>query len=321
MYMLNVVGELQNADLIAEDILKFAGVKPVDAMQLIDDTSFTIRADDENLEKTLDFNFVVPFGKDNKLESLKQKFEELINCFNFKPDTHNASRLSDETMQSIYESLKKEFDNKISIQQKVETLQSNVEYAEYLLEKDIEISALDNLKNFKYRFGSLNQEGRLKLKKNYENNPAVVIHVANSGKEEIYLAVYPKTIADETNRILRSFGWVDILLPSTQLSTNDYLQQQKAELSKTKVEVGEINDNIERLINTNLQNINNFAYTIELRQKLDNIKAFMAKSNKFYYMAAWVPQNKLESVKQTLEKYNKATIRYKNAEELICISN
>ncbi len=317
MYMLNVVGKIEFVDAFASDILQIHAISPVDVMQQIDDTSFTIRADEENIEKTLDFNNVIPFGKDESLEALTQQAKLIVDYFNVKPNNKTSKMLSKDELAKVYNNLAKEINNKKIAQDKVEQMETDIQNVKFLQSNNFELLALQGLKNFTFRYGSLIAEGRLKLKKNYENNPAVFIHLGSKSKEEIYLAIYPSQIDEEINRILKSFGWVDIELPKVDTNNENVLRTLESDLLKAKEEIESNNINLDKILNENTYDIQNFIYSVNMYKTIEHLKSYMARSSKFYYMAGWIPESKLEKVKAALKKYPHATLRFKKADEVI----
>ncbi len=109
---------------------------------------------------------------------------------------------------------------------------------------DVQVQAIDQTKlerlvYFDYDLGMVSKVYAQEIRKNIEHISAIFhkIGVVEATQEVIYLVLYPKQFAEETNKLLKSLDWVPLLIPDmllpTQLSFAEALDQQMAQLTAT----------------------------------------------------------------------------------------
>lgn len=174
---------------------------------------------------------------------------------------------------------------------------------------DVTIEELEQMKYFNFRIGTLSKEKRLKLKESYDSITAAIFHIGSSEKEEVYLAVYPNEIEEDTDKVLKSLNFHDIQIPpeikgnpgqaiaaidETIVSLEGEIGSLKAELEGFREEYGE------ELLK---------AYNMLLVQKqIERMKRKMAFTENFFFLTGWVPRNDKALVLESLEKADERVV-------------
>lgn len=317
MFLMNVVGDLKDVDAFTEDVLKIDAISPVDAFSQIENNSFIFKVTDSNLERTVDFNRITTFEKDEKIEALKRKARGLLENLDMQDAQEGVELLSPEHIDNVYRDISALLDAKQETREKKDVAESYVQGLKFLDTEDVDLKDLNTLEFFGFRFGKVVEEGRLRLKKNYENVPAVVFHLGSYAKEEVYLFVFPEKIKDEIDRILKSLSFVDMPLPDDQdMTTREALAHYEQEVQKGEKELEAIDEKMLEYRGKHEKTLKNMVYTVDMLESIDQMKGYMARSTKFFYMVGWVPESKLGDVKQALSKYDDAMMNYKPAEDV-----
>lgn len=129
---------------------------------------------------------------------------------------------------------------------------------------------------------------------------------------EDYLLVYPKTVEEEVNRTISSLGFIDMNIEEgTDLNT------LKEEYEKNKNRLAQLDQDLEKIKNDNLEDLENIPKTIDFYKKSSKLKEKMLRGNKYFYLSGWVPESKLKKVKDTVDKYEDSLIDQKKNEETI----
>lgn len=132
-----------------------------------------------------------------------------------------------------------------------------------------------------------------------------------SGNED-YLLVYPKSVEDEVNRTISSLGFIDKDIPE-----NKSLEEIKKEYQENKIKLKKINENLEKIKNDNIDELKNLPKTIDFYKKSSKIKDKMLKGRKYFYLSGWVPESKLQVVKDSVEKYEDSLVDQKKNSQTI----
>ena len=126
-----------------------------------------------------------------------------------------------------------------------------------------------------------------------------------SGNED-YLLVYPKSVEDEVNRTILSLGFIDKEIPE-----KSSLEQIKKEYKENQEKLEEVNKNLEKIKEDNIDDLKNLPKTIDFYKKSSKLKEKMLKGRKYFYLSGWVPQSKLQVVKDTADKYEDSLVDQK----------
>ncbi|WP_244263794.1 hypothetical protein [Anaerococcus obesiensis] len=143
---------------------------------------------------------------------------------------------------------------------------------------------------------------KLGFKDKNENN---INQSIESGNED-YLLVYPKSVEDEVNRTISSLGFIDKDIPE-----NKSLEEIKKEYQENKIKLKKINENLEKIKIDNIDELKNLPKTIDFYKKSSKIKDKMLKGRKYFYLSGWVPESKLQVVKDSVEKYEDSLVDQK----------
>lgn len=132
-----------------------------------------------------------------------------------------------------------------------------------------------------------------------------------SGSED-YLLVYPKSVEDEVNRTISSLGFIDKEIPE-----KSSLEQIKKEYKENQEKLKEVNKKLEKIKEENIDDLKNLPKTIDFYKKSSKLKDKMLKGRKYFYLSGWVPQSKLQVVKDTVDKYEDSLVDQKKNSQTI----
>jgi len=319
MVMLNVIGDIHHVDNVLKDLMVSGKIDLVSAIREIEENDFVLNVSDENLEKIVDLNDIKPFARDNSYRNLIQKAEDLKRIFAIEAYEKTMPKFSmnkeeiSERINAIYEEVQ-ELSKKIEQTEKslkeIDDLHLNFTVPESL---SVSIDELRNLNYFEYRFGVLSRENRIKLKKNYENILAAILHIGTNKYGEIYLIIYPSITKEKMERILGSLNFKEIVVPESyygniadiriQLEDNRLKLMKELESHKGKLE--ELKEKYEEEVISLLIQLN-------LKEKIEDYKGKLARSNKFFYLAGWISESDKGEIERILNKYDKLTILVNN---------
>lgn len=321
MTMMNVIGNMADVDNVLKDIILSGKVDLVSALSQIEDNSFVFNVKDENLEKVIDLNYITSFSKDKSYEELLKKGEELESILDIKSN-YMGFNLKDESkasnkLNNIYEEVKVPSEELEKVKEELEKIEEFYKNFSQIRDINTPIEDLKNLSHFDYRFGVLVKEDRIKLKKNYENILAIILHTGTGKDGEVYLTLYPSNIREEMNRILRSLNFKEIQVPDeykgTPFEMIKYIKDKKEKLEKhidgLEKTLANLKENYKDLI---ISAVNQ----LKTKEKIEDIKDKLARSNKFFYLSGWVSKKDKERIGETLKEYKDILVIFKDETDL-----
>lgn len=325
MNMLNLVAPIEYMDELVKEIVLFGKLHVVNAMVEINDSNFTIALDKENIHEISEMAMIHSYRDQQNLRTFRYQLEDLMTFLNISRDV-KLQHLSDKyffeetakTLNEIYQDVnafRKKIEAKKSELNKLDTIKN---YLGMMKLVDFDLRMLNRMKYFNYEVGILSKEGREKIKKNYENIPAIVLHIGKVEKGEVYLIISLKEFAVETDRILRSLNFSKLNVPKDFVGKpseiEDFISEQ-AEILNVEIEQLEAEKKVLR--DKYYKDIEKAFAQNEMEEAKAIIKNNIACTENFFYLSGWVPQKEKGKLTARLMGYNeKVILVFKSTKEV-----
>lgn len=274
MHLVNIMAKLENLDDFLEDLINIDEFDQVDAFRQVQNREFSIKASEENIDKTEDFNELDSF---EKIDSTFIKNLEDIKEFLNLEDSDNGKRINDEKLKNLLKMLEDNIEEKKDLEEKNKKLEEYINNLQALENEEININKITNLNYFNYRLGEVSKDGRFILKNNYESIPSLIIHLQKNDpniktNKEALKSIY--SIDDETTKLRND---TDVILKNEKDNVNKVsLELNKNYDSKTKDDSNKIYDDILKEADYKKKEIEEFYE----EQKLESKKVFNKKKDK-----------------------------------------
>lgn len=322
--MMNIVGVIDDVNEVLNELIMMEKVSLVNVLDQVEENGFALNVKEENVEKAVGLSFIGPFPKEKRyekyleeIEALKKIFDLdipmdkkcLLNSYDFDDTGKEIDRIYDEVMDFYKEyTLLKDELNRIS------QFYKNIMHIKDI---DINLDDLKSLKYFSYTFGILNKEERLRIKRNYENILAVILHTGSSDDGEVYLVVYPKELEEETGKILRSVNFVKIDIP------DEFTGMPREIITKLEIRrkniinrITEIEENIKEYKVEYGENLHCYLSRAYMGKKIEEAKDYMACTNNFFYLSGWVAEEDKKDIEATLGKHENLLVTFRDEKEI-----
>ena len=220
MKMLNIVSPVENLHSVLEDLVIDGSVHIQNYTKSNSSDTLTMYKVSEAMEDSIDI------GSMQKLRFEKTDFKDLFEKLTFIADSIDMELRTDSDIDRDYDfekitsRLNSMYGVIAPIKMKMENMKKSIQEKEYFLENisfldsaDIDISQIREMKHINYHIGTLTRENRIKLRDNYENISAIVLHIGSSEDGESYLIFSPAKYEEETAKILRSLNFKEIDIP------------------------------------------------------------------------------------------------------------
>lgn len=274
MHLVNIMAKLENLDDFLEDLINIDEFDQVDAFRQVQNREFSIKASEENIDKTEDFNELDSF---EKIDSTFIKNLEDIKEFLNLEDSDNGKRINDEKLKNLLKILEDNIEKKKELEERNKKLEEYINNLQSLENEEININKITNLNYFNYRLGEVSKDGRFILKNNYESIPSLIIHLQKNDpniktNKEALKSIY--SIDDETTKLRND---TDVILKNEKDNVNKVsLELNKNYDSKTKDDSNKIYDDILKEADYKKKEIEEFYE----EQKLESKKVFNEKKDK-----------------------------------------
>lgn len=325
MKMVNIIGTMDLLENVAKQVVLFNGLHPVNAMNEIDTTDFTISATEDNLEKIVNLNYVKPYVHERDYTPIETHIKRILEIVNFKGNFPvqekelilNYEELLDKIVKidGKFEEIYKKLLDKKEAQEKVKLFLNNIAYFKDI---DVPLQEIKNLGNFYVEVYKLSLESSHKLKVNYENIPSMVKKVYKAKDYRVVLIITPKMLKKESDRILSSLNLETIEIPwqyqGTPLEIYEKLKQEFNELQR---EILELEGQMRKIYRENKEEINILSVSLKLQLKTSELKDYAACTNEFFYLCGWVSEGEIKKLNKKLSDFgNKIIILSKEANEI-----
>ena len=222
MRMMNAMAPLDNMDNIILDILKVKSAKFVSSQAQLDENNFVFSLEDErNLERNIELNYITTFKSNIKNQETVKRAREIMEFLQIdKIDEEFLDKIDlSIDFEKFYQIMREKMVKSTETREKLKAVESIEENYKLFKNVNLDLSEISNMEYFTVRFGILDKDGRLRLKKSYDTIVAMIFHTATIDNNEIYLAIYPNDMQSEMDRVLKSLNWRDIDLSVNEKGT------------------------------------------------------------------------------------------------------
>lgn len=307
MYMMNLIGQIEDMENILSDIVDSKTTEIIDASELIENSQFMFPLSSENVSMAIDSNYIKKYHGDLNVNEEREKLENFSNHLNIDLKKNKFSKnFTSPISQLDFEKLNSEMENIDDIREKLQEKNRDIDIFNMFGNINVSMSKLLKLENFNFKFGILSKEDRLRIKKNYENIFAAIFHMGTLKEGEVYFIIYPGDMEVDISRVLRSLNFHEIKIPEgfekkpseiTERLTQE-IKELEEKLEKSKKFIDEYKKDNEEGIAQTLKDKYN-------KLNLEDTKTSLAVSSRYFYLAGWI------SKEDSTRLYNTLTDKYK----------
>jgi len=309
MEMMNLVAPIENIHEILEGVVLTEKVH-IQKGQNSGDSNFTLSVLEDALSTLRDMGSLVRYKASKKsLAAQRKDLQEITEAFDIVPDESKSGygECSLERAVDILCEMKAKVDPiRKSLDETCEEIRRHRDFLEsikYLLGMDIDVSEFSKMKHFNYHIGTLTKERRIKLRNNYENISAVVLHIGSSEDGEAYLIFAPSDLDSESVKILKSLNFKEIKLPVEFKGTPDEVYEEVVEKIKTFNKIKEeLEEKLSLLKEDYKHHIDNINRRLDIEEQIESLKDNLAVSRNFFYFSGWIPKSDRKKIKTQIEK-------------------
>jgi len=309
MKMMNIVGQLKDFHRIIQKIILANDMQIIDAFRQIDESKFTLEMATENIEEIMEMSSIQTYKSKTDLDALEDKLERLMENMGVELSFENDFFKNEYDFRDIEKGINEMYSKFEADHSEIEALEEGLKNLKKMLSIkalemiDVNLREFYSMEYFDFIFGRLSEENRRRLSMNYENVTAAVMHIDVPYYRDYYLVISPKSLKNETDRILRSVYFEEILLDENYLDKPTImLEALEDEINKTEMKLEKINKKMENLKSNYLDEIRECYSKLMMEKRIDTLGEKFAITDHFFYCSAWIPEGKINKNKGILEE-------------------
>lgn len=318
MKMMNIVALKEDVHNILRELVLDGSVHITNASNSSNFTIKYLETQRKNfMNMGVDVSKIIPYHTEKVFK--KKKYKELLDkMFNFFSLKEEDIILDELKFLNFSEKLKL-LDDITQKADKIKTLEDEnrnkrskikilLNAIEYFKDSDINLKEFKNLNNIEFDIGQITKNSWIKLKSNYENLKAIVVHLGSNNYGETILIFTPKVLESETKYLLKSFAFDRVKLDDYDMTFRELIKFKTNELLELEKEQDKIKKQKLEFKEKYFTDVLALYYRYKIIEKIQELENHCAQSKKFMLFSAFVPQSKLKNLKNVIEKTSESAI-------------
>ncbi|WP_073247975.1 V-type ATP synthase subunit I [Caloramator proteoclasticus] len=325
MEFVNIIGHMDMLEDIAKRIVLSESIHFVNAMSEINENNFPILQAKDEVDAVIDFNYIKQYQSNLDLNEINKVYDELCDMFEIRKKYQKKIVEQDyvflddvNKLKRIYEEVNEENRELNRLQEEYRQIGEIENYIKKMKNVNINLDDLFKMKYIDFIMGKVLNYNMEKLKKNYENIPAIVLKLDKNQDYSMIMVFVPKVVEIEVRRVLNSLEFDELQLNfKFSGSPNQWVADIENRKRQIEKEIAIIKNKIKELKKEYINFIEVFYSKLLMQYKIEELKSNMGCTNEFFYMSGWIPSFKKKALSKYLGDYeNKLIIIYKDYKNL-----
>ena len=309
MKIMGVIGKNNLLNRVLRLVTLNGSMHMINALVRVNSTDFFLPPSEKNIEALEEEPFIRPCSSKRDFTKDEEVVKLLLNLFSIKPQLRMEFLGQDydyddfmKQFSDIYAKVRSTADE---IEEKARLIDKKREYInnlKYLSRFSLDISRFIYMKYLVFRLIRISRENYDKLKKNYENIPAVVLKVAVEGKYVIVASITPVNLEETLEKIFSSLNYTILAIPREFRGTAAEVTE---ELTKSIGEDQKVIESLKKSLEDYrlkyIKELEKGYSRLEMEKKIEELKSEIAIGDKLFFMFGFVPVSAVSKLKSELE--------------------
>lgn len=312
MQIMGIIGKKNLLNKVLRLVILNGSMHMINALSRVNSTDFFLPPTEKNIEALEEEPFLKPYSQKRDFTQDEGMLKLLQNIFDIEPQIRKEFLDQDydyddfvKQFSDIYAKIRSTADE---IEQKSRLIEKKREYINNLkylsIFNNLDISRLIYMKYLVFRLIKISKENYDKLKKNYENIPAVILKVAVEGKYVIVVSITPETLEETLEKIFSSLNYTILPIPKeirgTVIEVTDQLTKS---IEEDQEFIESLKKSLEDYRGKYEDELKKGYSRLEMEKKIEDFKSEIAIGNKLFFMFGFVPIGNISQLKRKLGKY------------------
>jgi len=309
MKIMGVIGKKNLLSRVLRLVILNGSMHMINALVRVNSSDFLLPPTEKNIEVLEELPFLKSYSSKRDFSKDEQMITTLINIFNIKPEVELGYLSQDYNYNNFMEQISDIY-NKIQyttneIDKKVDSINEKKDYInslKYLSKFSFNIGQLLSMKFLVFRIIKISRENYDRLKRNYENIPAIVLKMAVEGKYVIVASITPVSLKGTLEKIFKSLNYTLLPVPRGFTGTAArVIEELNSTIDKEEKVIESLKKSLEGY---KIKYITEFkkAYSrLQMEKKIEEFKSNLAIGDKLFFMFGFVPVSNVAKLKSELE--------------------
>ena len=310
MKIMGIIGKKDFLDRVLRLIILSGNMHIINALSRVNSDDFFLPSTEKNMEALEEEPYL-------KLYSQKRDFSEdekivklFYQVFNLEPQLRKDFLTEDYDYNdfmrqffNIYRDLSSTVDE---IEEKLQEIEQKREYIKnlkYLSKFNLDIHYFINMKYLVFKIMRITRENYDKLKRNYQNIPAIILKVVVEGKNVILISITPETLEETLEKIFSSLNYTLLPIPKeVQGTAQEVIEQYSRSIEEEQRRIEFLKRSIEEYKIKYKDELKKMFSRLEIEKVIEGLKSEIGIGNKLFFMFGFVPLSNIYNLKDELEK-------------------
>jgi len=309
MKIVGVIGKKNLLSRVLRLVILNGSMHTINALVRINSSDFFLPPSEKNIEVLEELPFLKPCSSKKDFTKDEEVVKSFLSLFDIKPQVTEEYLGQDYNYDSFMKQLSEIYDRVRStadeIEEKMRSINIEREYInnlKYLSRFDFDIGQLICIKHLAFRLIKISRENYDKLKRNYENIPAVVLKMAVEGKYVIVVSITPVILEEILEKIFRSLNYTLLPLPVEFTGTAaKVIDELDSSINEEQKDIESLKESLEAYKVEYIGELKKGYSRLQMEKKIEELKSDMARGDKLFFMFGFVPVSNVARLKSELE--------------------
>ncbi len=310
MKIVGVIGPKNLLNRALRQIILQGSMHIIDALSRVNSADFFLPPTERNIEALEEEAFLKPYSEKRDFAEEEKIVNLLHTLFDIKPYLSKEFLIEDYDYDQFMKQFLGIYNDLYSTMQRIEAKleeingkKESINNLKYISRFNLEIDRLNNMEYLIFKLIRITRENYDKVKKNYENIPAVILKVLAEGKYITLLYIAPITLEETLEKIFSSLNYTNLPLPREMKGTvDDVLKELENSIEQDKRLIESLKKSIEDYKEKYIDELKKLYSRLEMEKKIEELKSKIAIGNKSFFIFGFVPASYVAKLKEDLEK-------------------
>ena len=310
MKIMGVIGKRYLLNRVLRLLTLHGSMHMINALVRVNSTDFFLPPTEKNIEALEEEPFLKPYSAKRDFVEDEKVVKLLLDLFDIKPQLRMAYLKEDydyndfiKQLSEIYAKVRVTSDEIEEKQRLIDKKKEYINNLKYLSIFNLGISHFIDMKYLVFRLIRITRENYDKLKRNYENIPAVILKVAVEGKYVIVVSITPVTLEETLEKIFSSLNYSILPIPKEFNGTvSEVTEQLSKSIEEDQKLIKSLKKSIEDYRERFKDELKKGYSRLEMEKKIEELKSEIAIGDKLFFIFGFVPESNVSEIQNELEK-------------------
>ncbi len=311
MQIIGIIGKKIFLNKVSRLVIVNGNMHMINALSRVNSTDFFLPPTEKNIAALEEEPFLKPYSKKRDFTKDEEIVNLLQDLFDIKPQIRTEYLNQNynyhdfiKQFSDIYAKIRSTVDEVKGKSRLIEEKRNYISNLQYLsVFQHLDIGRLIRMKYLVFRLIRISRENYDKLKKNYENIPAVVLKVAVEGRYVIVASITPVTLEETLEKIFSSLNYMILPIPVELNGTvADMIKQLSQDIEEDQQYIDSLKKSLEDYREKYKDEFKKGYSRLQMEKKIEELKSEIAIGNNLFFMFGFVPISNVSQLKSELEK-------------------